>query len=139
MVDGGFEGLSAKINFDAAKSYSNHIEASADAKTINTDNEGRDKHLKKEEYFSADKFPKISLSASTFAKQADGSFKGYFKLTLKGVTKDIVIPFTFIEKDNKATISGSFKINKRDYNVGESSLILSDNVIIDIELKLVKQ
>ncbi len=138
MVDGIFEGMEAKIHFDAAKSYSNSIEASVDAKTINTDSEGRDKHLKKEEYFSVDKFPKINLVASTFAKQADGSFKGYFKLTLKGVTKEVVIPFTFIEKENKALVSGSFKIDRRDYGVGESSLILSDNVTVTVELNLVK-
>ncbi len=139
MVDGELGGLEAKINFDAAKSFSNSIEASVDVKTINTDSEGRDKHIKKEEYFSADKFPKINLSATTFAKQADGSFKGFFKLTIKGVTKDVVIPFTFTEKENNAVITGSFKINRRDYGVGDKSLILSDNVTINIEIKTVKK
>ena len=139
MVDGEFGGLVAKINFDAAKSYSNHIEAEVESKTLNTDNDSRDKHLKKEDYFSVEKFPTISMSASTFAKQPDKSYKGYFKLTLKGVTKDIVIPFTFIESDNTAEIVGTFKFNRREYGVGESSIILSDNVTLMINVKLTKK
>jgi polyisoprenoid-binding protein YceI len=138
-VDGDFGGLETKIHFDAAKSYSNSIESSIDAKTINTDNGSRDKHLKKEEYFSAEKFPRISLNASTFSKQPDGSFKGYFKLTIKNITKDVVIPFTFEENSNAAIIKGSFAINRRDFGVGGSSIILSDNATVNIELKLAKK
>src|SRR5688572_20187218 len=67
MVDGVFGGLDAKINFDAAKSYSNSIESSIEVKTIDTDNGTRDKHLKKDDYFSVDKFPKIHLKASSFS------------------------------------------------------------------------
>jgi polyisoprenoid-binding protein YceI len=138
-VDGDFKGLEAKINFDASKSFSNAIEATIDAKNINTGNNSRDNHLRKEEYFSVEKFPKIKLSGSTFTKQADGSFKGYFKLTLKGITKDMVIPFTFIEKENKATIEGELKLNRRDYGVGGSSIMMSDNVSLTIKTELEKK
>ncbi len=139
MVDGTFGGLEAKINFDATKSYSNSIEANIEAKTINTGNNSRDKHLKKEEYFSIEKYPKIILNASTFAKQPDGSFKGYFKLTIKSTTKDVVMPFTFSESNTSALIKGSFAINRIDYEIGESGLILSNNATISIEAKLTKK
>ncbi|MDX2172012.1 MAG: YceI family protein [Bacteroidota bacterium] len=138
-VDGTFGGLKAKINFDASKSYSNTIEASVDAKTLNSGNSGRDGHLKKEEYFGVDKFPIISLTGTTFAKQPDGSFKGYFKLTLKNTTKDIVIPFTFVEKEGKGTFKGGFTINRLDYGVGSSSMILSNNANLTLEVNVIKK
>ncbi len=138
-VDGTFGGLKAKIIFDASKSFSNTIEASVEAKTLNTGSTGRDNHIKKEEYFGVDKHPIISLSATTFAKQPDGSFKGYFKLTIKNTTKDILIPFTFTEKDGKGKFLGKFIIDRRDYGVGESSIILSNNVTILIEANVVKK
>lgn len=138
-VDGTFGGLKAKINFDASKSYSNTIEASVDAKTLNSGNSGRDGHLKKEEYFGVDKFPIISLNGTTFAKQPDGSFKGYFKLTLKNITKDIVIPFTFSEKEGKGTFKGGFTLNRLDYGVGSSSMILSNNANLTLEVNVIKK
>ncbi len=138
-VDGDISGLKAKINFDATKSYSNSIEATAEAKTINTGNSSRDGHLKKDDYFGVDKFSIISIAGATFAKQTDGSFKGYFKLTIKNVTKDVVIPFTFIEKEGKANFKGVFTINRLDFGVGESSMILSNTVTVTMDVNVLKK
>ena len=133
-VDGAFSGLSGKIIFDASKGFGNSIDASIDAKTINTGNGTRDGHLKKTDYFDVVNFPTIKMKASLFGKEANGDFRGYFKLTLKGQTKDILVPFSFIEKDGKATLKGTFTINRLDFDVGESSMILSNNVVITIEV-----
>jgi polyisoprenoid-binding protein YceI len=51
-VDGSFSGVVAKINFDGAKSSGNSIEATLDAKSINTGNGTRDGDLRKAEYFN---------------------------------------------------------------------------------------
>ncbi len=138
-VDGSFGGLKANIRFDAAKSYSNTIEGTIDSKTINTGSPSRDTHLKKEEYFGVDKFPTIALKATLFAKEKDGSYTGYFKLTIKNITKDVAIRFIFTEKEDKANIKGTFIINRLNYTVGESSMILSDNVTITIDANLIKK
>ncbi len=138
-IGGSFGNMKAKILFDAAKSYSNSIEATIDTKTINTDNSTRDGHLKKEEYFDATKYPVITLKANLFAKDPNGSFRGFFKLTIKNTTKDIVIPFTFTEKDGKGVFKGSFTINRLDYGVGTSSMILSDNVAVTVEANVSKK
>jgi len=138
-VDGKFGVLSGTIIFDAAKSYSNSIEASIDSKSINTGNGTRDGHLKKKEYFDVDAYPKIDMKATLFTKEKEGAFKGYFKLTLKNKTKDIVVPFSFTESDGKGLFKGTFTINRLDYGVGESSVIMSDNAIITIEVKVIKK
>lgn len=139
MVDGDISGLKAKINFDAAKSYSNSIETTVDAKSITTHSGARDRHIHKPDFFDVEKYTIITLSSSTFAKQADGTYKGYFKLTIKNVTKDVVIPFAFTEKDDKANFKGTFTINRLDYGVGENSMILSNNATITLDVNVVKK
>ena len=138
-VDGSLSGLTAKIIFDATKGYGNSIDAVMDAKSINTGNESRDGHLKKTEYFDVLNFPSINMKSTLFGKETDGSFKGYFKLTIKGKTKDVVVPFSFIEKDGKGILKGTFTIDRLDFGVGESSMILSDRVIITIEVNVIKK
>jgi polyisoprenoid-binding protein YceI len=137
-VDGTFKGLEAEISFDPAKAYGNKIEASIDVKTINTSIDTRDKHLKKEEYFDAEKFPKITMTATSFSKGSDGAFKGFFNLSIKGTTKTVPVIFTFTETNGKATFSGTFKINRLDYKVGESSWIMSDDVNMTIVVEAEK-
>ena len=138
-VGGKFNGLTGTIQFDPNKTSGNKIEANIDAKTINTDNTTRDGHLRKEEYFWVDKFPKISMSATLFTKETSGNFKSYFALTLKGITNNVPVLFSFTEQNGKAKLSGSFKINRLDYKVGSSSFILSDDVTICIEVNCSKK
>ena len=138
-VDGAFSGLTVKIIFDASKGFGNSIDASIDAKTINTGNGSRDGHLKKTDYFDVVSFPTIKMKASLFGKEANGDFRGHFKLTLKGQTKDVLVPFSFIEKEGKAILKGTFTINRLDFGVGESSMILSNNAVVTIEVNASKK
>jgi len=138
-VDGTFGGLNAKIIFDPSKIYGNSIEATIEARSINTGNGTRDGHLKKAEYFDVATFPAINMKATIFGKEVDGSFKGYFNLILKGKKKDVLVPFSFIEKDGKALLKGSFTINRLDFGIGESSMVLSDNATIFLEVNVTKK
>jgi polyisoprenoid-binding protein YceI len=138
-VDGAFSELSAKINFDQSKTIGNAIEATVLTKTVNTGNGKRDNHLQQEEYFDVAKYPIISIKSATILKEKDGTFKGSFKVTIKNKSKDIIIPFSFIQNENKGTIKGSFTINRLDFGVGESSMILSDMAAIEIELNVSKK
>lgn len=139
MVDGSFSGLSANIQFDPTKGFGNKIEASIDAKSVNTGIDSRDNHLRKDSYFSAEKFPKIIMKTSTFSKESDGKFKGFFALTIKGTTNTVPVVFSFSETGDKGKFSGSFKINRLDYKVGESSWVLSNDVTVFIEVNVVKK
>jgi len=138
-VNGKFSGITGSIQFDATKTSGNKIEASIDANTINTDNSTRDGHLKKEEYFSVDKFQKISMATTTITKEANGQFKGLFTLSIKGISKIVSVLFTVTEQEGKAKFTGSFTINRLDYTVGSSSFILSDDVTINIDVTCVKK
>jgi polyisoprenoid-binding protein YceI len=138
-VDGTFSGLTAKIFFDTSKLYGNSIDATLESKSINTGNGTRDKHLKKTDYFDVAGFPTINMKATLFGKETDGRYRGFFKLTMKGKTKDVSVPFTFTENDGKATLKGSLTINRLDFGVGESSMILSNDVTITIEANATKK
>jgi len=65
---GRFTGLKGTIHYDPAKPQESGFDVWVDAKTIDTDLSARDKHLRKEEYFDADKFPEIHF-VSTAVKQ----------------------------------------------------------------------
>ena len=49
--------------------------------------------------------------------------------------RDVKLPFT-VSGTNE--FQGRLSLNRRDYNVGQKSLFLSDNVMVNIHLKLAK-
>ena len=138
-IDGKFGEVNGIIIFDASKNTGNSIDATIDAKTINTGNDMRDGHLKKKDYFDITTYPKINMKGNLFSKEKDGTFKGYFKLTLKNKTKEIIVPMSFIETGDKGQFKATFTIDRLDYGVGESSMILSDNATIAIEVNVIKK
>ncbi len=120
-VDGSFGQISGTIKFDE-KASNNSIDASVEAKTISTKNDMRDKHLKKDDFFDVEKIPFIKISSQKITPQADGSYLGDFNVIIKNVTKSMQIPFTY----KNHVFSGQFTINRKDFNVGGSSLLLTE-------------
>jgi polyisoprenoid-binding protein YceI len=132
---GTFEGLTGTIVFDANNPGAGTFNVTVDAKTVDTDNGGRDNHLRKSEYFDVEKYPKLSFASTKITKtNAAGYFYMFGKLTIKGVTKEISFPFTANVKDGGYLFEGSFKINRRDFGVGGSSVSMGDNLSVTLSV-----
>lgn len=130
---GSFSGLAAKAHFVPANLSTSTIEASIDVATINTGNTGKDEHLRSEDFFDATRYPKISLKSIAFKHKSGNNYTGTFTLNIKDKSKQIEMPFTYLEKENTVEFKGTFKINRLDFGVGSSSMVLSDEVTINID------
>ena len=137
-VDGSFKGFQGTVDFNPEDLSSSKFDVSVDSKTINTDNKIRDNHLREEDYFGVEKHPKILMKSSKMEKVSEGKYKATFNLTLKGKTKSVSFPFSYTKTSTGYKLNGSFEIDRRDYNVGGSSWILSDDVEVFIDLEVKK-
>ncbi|MCJ8210472.1 YceI family protein [Mucilaginibacter sp. RS28] len=134
-TDGKFESVQANINFDTQHLAASSIEATADAASINSDNNMRDNHLRKPDYFDVEKYPKITMKSVSFKSNGGNNYTGIFNVTIKDKTKAVEVPFTYTENGSSALFKGSFKINRRDFGVGGKSLILSDEATVNVEVQ----
>ena len=132
---GDIAGMKGKIKFDAKKPSSCLFDVTVNVNTIDTDNGQRDGHLKKDDYFDAEKFPTIRL-VSTEIKQGSDLKNFIFKgnLTIKNVTKSLEFPFTAESKGGGANFAGDFEINRIEYGVGNKSMALSNKVIVSLKV-----
>lgn len=132
-VDGTIGGLQATVHFTPANLATSTIEASVDVNSINTDNSLRDGHLKSDEFFDPAHYSKILLKSVSIIHKSGNKYVGQFNLTIKNKTKTVEIPFTCTIKGNLKAFNGSFKINRLDYGLGDSSLTLANEVVISID------
>jgi polyisoprenoid-binding protein YceI len=138
-TSGSIGGLATKVHFTPANLGTSTLEASVEVNTINTGNDSRDEHLRSEDFFDVAHYPKISLKSIAFKHKSGSNYSGTFMLTIKDKSKQIELPFSFSEKENTVQFKGSFKINRLDFGVGSSSMILSDEVTINIDCEGKKQ
>jgi len=124
---GTFTGLQGTIVFDPQNAATDSFDVSLDAASINTANNIRDEHLKKDAYFDVGKYPRIrfvSIAVKPLDKNGHYTITG--KLTIKGATKEISFPFLSTPLGDDFIFKGGFTINRKDFGVGGSSTLSND-------------
>lgn len=131
-ITGTFQGLRGIIIFDTNHLENSLFDVSVDVSTIDTGINLRDTHLRKKDFFDAENFPTISLTSTlVHSGKISGEFIASAMLLLKGKRKEIAFPFyTKTEAGEIIMLHGSFKINRRDFDIGGWSVSLSDEVVV---------
>lgn len=131
-VDGTFSGFSGEVDFDTEKIWESKIDVCIDASTVDTGNKKRDKHLRTEDFFHVEKYPKICFTSSNIYNTSTGIVaKG--ELQMHGVTKTVKIPLTY---ENKI-LEGSLNISRYDYNIGNDTGTFTIGEEVEIKIKCV--
>ena len=132
---GTFEGLTGSILFDPANLAGASFNVSVDAKSVDTDMEARDNHLRKEEYFDVEKYPKLSFrSTKITTTNKEGYLFMFGVITIKNISKEISFPFQQTSKDGGVLFEGEFKLNRRDFGVGGKSFSMSDELNVELSI-----
>lgn len=131
-VSGSLSGLSGTIKFGPDDLASSSITGTVDVSTIDTKNSGRDKHIKNPDFFDAPTYPKMTLKSKSIKKEgSDYSMEA--SLTIKSTTKTVTIPFSFTAADaTKGLFKSEFSIDRVEYGVGESGVIMGNTVKITL-------
>jgi polyisoprenoid-binding protein YceI len=131
-VNGSLDGFTATIKFNPEDPAKAEISGAVDVKTMQTGIKGRDKHLISEDFFHADKYPKMKFSASSVEK-LDGYFLVKGKLTIKDVSREE--RFKLYIKEGKIVLKAS--INSADYGIMAKKKREDSQVDITIEIPLI--
>jgi polyisoprenoid-binding protein YceI len=136
-VEGNFKEFSATMNSSKEDFTDAVIEMSANVNSINTEVEMRDKDLKSDKWFNAEKYPTITFKSSSFNKVSDGQYELAGDFTMCGVTKPVVFNAVYngkaVNPYYKTTSVGftiTGKLNRTDYKLGGEPLMtgVSDEV-----------
>lgn len=132
-VSGNFNEFTGNFEYDEKTNTLKSLNGEIAVSSINTANEKRDAHLKADDIFDAEKFPKITFKST---KVEDDAIYGDF--TMKGVTKNIKL-----DLDNggimgdKAGFALSGKIKRSDFGITWNKVLETGGVAVSDEVKLV--
>ncbi len=110
--------------------------------SIDTNNAKLDRHLKSPDFFNAVEFPTMNFVSTSSKRMDDGRFEVSGDLTIRGVTKQVTVPFECSAISNiggvtRAGFEATFNINRSEFGVtyGVEKKTLGDEtrVIVSIE------
>ena len=112
-VDGTLKGIYGDIQFDKNNLEESSVKASVDIRGIRTGIKKRDEHLQKPDFFDTQKYPKITFESTKITKSEKG-YSALGTLRMRGISKQVSIPFTVVD----GVFKGKFSVNRKDYKLG---------------------
>jgi polyisoprenoid-binding protein YceI len=122
-VEGSFTAYSGTLQSSTNDFADAAIEFSIDVNSINTDNGMRDKHLKSDDFFNAEKYPQMTFKSTAWKKTEGKNILLEGELTIRDISKPVT--FNVVHggtlKDGRGNMKAGFKatavINRFDYNL----------------------
>ena len=147
-VRGHFNDFDGTVIVNGAKPENSSVNFAIKTASIDTANAQRDGHLKSADFFDAEKYPEITFKSTKIIKKKNG-FTAMGLLTMHGVTRPVVLPFT-AEGPVKGPdglhlgIDTELTINRADYGLTWSKMVegvsmVANEVNITISLDLAKK
>jgi polyisoprenoid-binding protein YceI len=128
---GHFKRFAVSFDFSPASLAASRLDVTVEMPAVDTGDQERDDTLRGADLFAVAKFPQAQYTATAFSQTATG-FEALGKLTLRGVTRELRVPFTFRSAtENGATVgtmSGSTTLRRLDFGVGQGDWKDTDQV-----------
>lgn len=143
---GSIQMISSTINASNEDFTDSKIVLEADMKTIDTDNNDRDKHLQSADFFDSEKYPKVTFQSTSFKKEGENMII-LGDLSLHGITKPVKLMATLkstINPVNNKPLLGikvTGTIKRSDFDISKSTPveILADEANIEANLEFAKE
>jgi polyisoprenoid-binding protein YceI len=134
-VEGHFKKFDAQITFDAAKLPANKVAFTVDIASATLGSKETDAELPKAEWFNTAKFPQATFASSGFKALGEGKYEVAGKLSIKGQSRDVVVPVTMTQSGAVTMAIGSFPIKRLVFKIGENDWADTSMVADDVQVK----
>jgi len=145
-VEGRFKKFNGTIKTAKPDFVDATVAFNVDVTSVYTDNDGRDKHLKSDDFFNAEQYPAMTFKSTSFKKISGNKYELKGNLTIRNVTKPVKFDVTYggTTKDPWGNTKSGFKakttINRFDYGLKWNTLTEAGGATVgkdvDIDLKL---
>lgn len=135
QFEGKFEKFTADIKFDPKDVATSRFDVQIDTASVNTRDGERDSTIKSQDLFAVKQYPTARYVADKFTTKGKGGYAATGKLTLRGVTKDVPIDFTFEENAAGAWLKGTASIKRLDFGVGQGDWKDTETVANEVKVK----
>ena len=141
----GFDSFDVSFDLDNENVENSTVEVMIDATSINSRVPVFNEHLNGANFFNTAEHPSISFTSTSIEDMGDDMFNVAGDLTIKGVTKPVVLAM----KVNKAAnhpmrgmpvigVSGETKVNRSEFGLGRNVPAVGDEITINVTAELHK-
>ena len=149
-VRGSFNEFEGSGYFDADQPANSHLELVIKTASIDTRNGDRDGHLRGNDFFDMDEYPKITFRSTSVEQTGHAEYRVTGDLTIKGITKPVSVDFDYTGAvvdpwgNQRIGLEGNTTINRKDWGVSWNAaleaggVLVSEKVTLEFEVSAVR-
>lgn len=140
-VSGKFKDFSGTILYDEKEITQSSVKVIIKVASIDTENDRRDTHLRSADFFDAENNPEITF-VSKRIEQRDGGLIAVGDLTIRGITKQIDLPFKILGKikdprgNTRIGVEAGMTLNRFDYGVKWDRMLEGGGLVVSEQVEL---
>ncbi len=142
-VEGSFKGFDGTIVVSKDNLSDAVINFSVDVASVSTDNVNRDNHLKSDDFFNAEKFPKMTFVSKSMTLVGGNKYKLTGDLTMRDVTKTVEFDVTYGGKiqTNDGGYKSGFKaratIDRTNFGVNFTGTLKAGGLMVGNDVEII--
>ena len=136
-VDGQFKRFNAQLAFDPKHPETGKVAFSIELASVTLGAPELEVELAKAVWFDSKKTPLASFASTAIKAAGPGKFEVTGKLTIKGQTRDIVVPIALAQTGTTAvtTATGGFVLKRLEFKIGDGEWADTSMVANDVQVK----
>jgi polyisoprenoid-binding protein YceI len=150
-VRGRFTEFAGTLSFDQDHPEQSSASLTIDASSVDTGTADRDTHLRSDDFFAVGTHPTLTFTSSHVVKTGDDTYDVVGTLTIRGVTKGITLPVTYLgtAKDPWGNVRAGFEtsltLNRKDFGLTWNAaletggFLVGDEVRLDLSIQAIAQ
>lgn len=135
-IEGRFERWTADIVFSPDALDRSHVKVVIDVASIDTGDAQRDASLPTGDWLDAGAHPKATFTAERFERTGEGRFVAHGRLSLRGVSKPLDLPFRLKIDGDRAEVRGVTSLDRTAFGVGQGEWTSTDQIPARVSVKI---
>jgi polyisoprenoid-binding protein YceI len=135
-IEGRFDRFTADVVFGPDALKDSRVKVVIDLTSAVTGDAQRDQSLPTADWFDATAHPSATFTATRFEKTGEGRFIAHGRLSLRGVTQSLSLPFRLRIEGDKAHMSGVTTIDRTAFGVGQGEWKATDQIPAGVKVSV---
>ena len=132
---GSFSSFDVSISFDPENLGASRIAATIDTASAATGDRQRDDALPTPDWFASKSYPAAGFESSVI-RAAGSGYEAEGTLTIRGVSKGLILPFSIDIRGDRAVADGSASLLRTDFGVGQGEFATGEWVGLDVNVTI---
>jgi polyisoprenoid-binding protein YceI len=141
-VTGKFNQFEGTLNSETEDFDGADAAFSIDVNSVSTNSEDRDNHLRSNDFFAAEEYPKITFENGRLKKVKDDQYTMSGDMTIRGTTRPVTLNVVYngTMKDPWGNMKAGFeitgKLNRKDYGLTWNTITEAGGMLVGEDVKL---